>query len=186
MKPILIIAGLPGSGKTSVANFLHENFGLRVVNAGDCLARHLSLEATDLYSRADIGPLFLERYTANRIFEFLHAETRRVNADVVDGVRLQTTCKQFRESNPSNRIWMVTCSITNRLDRLEEKLSSCVTDPAAIKNAFEKYSIYDLEEMSIRTLADELIQNDEDLETLFDNARHAYETFLASSSYGHK
>jgi dephospho-CoA kinase len=170
----VILAGLPGSGKTSVAELLHNMHGLRVINVGDLLLQQLEREGVSCKSRADIGPTFLKLHEPDAIFQILRDAFSTPEGQVIDGIRLLRTCQQLRRWLPTARVWFITCDEAQRLQRLRSKVKVDQQRRDQANEEFARYSAYDDEAARIAALADVVLSTDGVLEELQMKVKQCY------------
>jgi len=167
MNPSILITGLAGAGKSTVAHILHSRFRQKTVNVGDLLLRRLEEVGIPLESRVDIGPKFVNHFGEYEIFHIVAEAIENHNADVFDGVRLADTCKRIRAHYPQALIWVITADTVRRIQRLRKEMEQLGVS-ANIDAFLKRSAIYDCEEAQIEKMADTIIQNNGAVEHLND------------------
>src|SRR5689334_1421963 len=93
MRPPILVSGRAGSGKTTAAKMIADRLDGRQINVGSLLLSHLHNEGVSPTSRADIGPLFIERHGPESIAGLMRPCLTGDTRVIFDGVRLATTCR---------------------------------------------------------------------------------------------
>lgn len=163
----VLIAGLPASGKTTVASWFAQQRNAVVVDVGDALRDYLLRDGVRCDTRASIGPTFLTRFPRSRIFEVLRERSGEHVCTVFDGVRLAETCVQFRASCASVAIWSVTASPELRKRRRVSSLSQKGWLARQIDEEWNRYCSYDAEAARILVMADVVVENNGSLDELY-------------------
>lgn len=168
LMPTILLAGLLGAGKSTVASILTEHFGLRSVNVGDVLADHLIKRHSIAWaSRLEIGPAFLRVHRPRDIHDFALAEAQERRATVLDGVRLASTCNELRLSLPDLEVWFIEAESELREERLK---GADIPSAPGRKEPFD----YQDQQLLIRPLADLFLSNSGSLAELVERIRARY------------
>jgi dephospho-CoA kinase len=163
---VLIIAGKPGSGKTTVAEHLLSLVPATYVNSGSVLQEYLALHGISIPARAAIGSLFLSHFDRKDIFRLLKSKLKDNGITIIDGLRFESTIRDFQSLNRSTALWYVESIDSVRLARLESRLSKEGCNDAAICFQFKQYAIFDDEQETIRSFSDLVVPNNSDLQDL--------------------
>lgn len=162
---LILITGMPGSGKTTAARYLAE-LGYRVVNLGDEV-RRIAEERGLKPSRENLLKLAEELRrnggrdaVARRCIEHIKAEGWERIA--VDGIRSLEEVEAFREAFGDALLIAIHASPRTRFERL--KIRGRLDDP----KSWDEFYARDLEELrlglgSAIALADIIIVNEGDL-----------------------
>ena len=170
----ILITGLPGAGKTTVCGFIREITGLHSINSGDTLREYALNRGLSCESRAEIGPVFLNRFSDREIYHILLEQALSKHAPIIDGVRLAVTCRQFLRENESSRVWNIQCEAQRRKLRLRTRLLLEGHSHDRIEKLLEKYRAYDRDENEIRSLSDLIIENNGSFEELQKRIRSVF------------
>jgi len=132
---MIVVTGRSGTGKSTVADILHADFGMTRIGVGDALRHALARSGIIVERRWDIGPTFLRHHTVDEIFEAIREESDGKGTHlVIDGVRYAETCRQLTAWRDAT-IWMVHASPTAIERRLAARAES--TSRHALSDAFE-------------------------------------------------
>jgi dephospho-CoA kinase len=161
MTQLVFLSGQPGAGKSTLAAALSRVFGLDVLNVGDLLAGHLRESGWEVRCRAEIGPVFLQHFTRNELFELIR---NRVGGGscIVDGIRLADTCSRVRDQYPGALLWLICADKELRMQRLGSRKDCRCGIPQA--QHLELLTQYEAEEDRIRRLADDIVLNNGSLD----------------------
>lgn len=164
---IILIVGLPASGKTAVALWLARQRSAVVVDVGNALRDYLLQFGVRCDTRASIGPTFLRQFARSTIFKVLRSRIGEDGCTVLDGLRFAETCEQFRAFSTRVAIWSVTAAPELRRRRRMTSLSQKGWLARQIDKEWKSYGSYDAEEEKILEMADVVVENNGALDELY-------------------
>ena len=94
----IVVTGLPGSGKTTLAEMIGRELAMCVVNVGDRLVSELSRSGVALPLRREAGAAFLDRYGIEGYLAVL--DRAACPGTILDGVRLARGVQELRRKYP--------------------------------------------------------------------------------------
>jgi len=154
----------------------------RPINIGDLLLNHLQNEGVSPTSRAEVGPLFIQRHGPEAIAELMRACLTGDVRVIFDGVRLSLTCRAIVAQLPKSQVWVVRATPENCRRRLSNRLRDTGVDATEIDRLLERASTYDREQIDIECMANAFLANDGSVECLAHQVDDAIRTHLASHS----
>ncbi len=164
------ISGLPASGKTTVAKHLSRLTSAPVVDVGDVLREALAGEGVLCEHRSEIGPKFIKQFGRDSIHFPIIAKVRQKEDVIVDGVRLPNTLSECKKAIKCRTLYVH----ADDKERKERKLSALTRNGLPVSEAILKwneYSLFDDEARGARYVADEVIENTQSLDELFQRIR---------------
>jgi dephospho-CoA kinase len=165
---IILISGLPASGKTTSAQYISKKTNASIINVGDALKEYLISKNIYAFDRADIGDLFLKRFTVEDIFMVLEDYLRKDDLFVFDGIRFDTTVNQFLAKYKYTSVLYINANSKIRNMRFHYRYKF-FEDPNSIQQKFIKYNSFNSSVLKIQSVSDVLINNDNDFTTLCKN-----------------
>lgn len=160
---LIVLTGLPGAGKTSVAQALKHAEDIVVIDVADLMLKELGA----YMPRPMIGPTFLARYPQGRIFEIIRRRLEGNEAiTVLDSIRLYSTCQQLLGWHSRVEIWNIQAPVELRMRYLTRRLEELGIEGADRTAALSDYETYNDQDDQIRELSDLCMTNDSGLETL--------------------
>jgi hypothetical protein len=161
---LIVLTGLPGAGKSSVAHALKDAEDVIVIDVASLMLKELDAHLP----RPKIGPTFLARYLQGHIFEVIRRELEgnEDNHIVLDSIRLTATCQQLLEWHSRVEIWNIQAPVELRMRYLTLRLDELGIVGADRTAALSDYETYNDHDDKIRQLSDLSVMNDSDLETL--------------------
>lgn len=124
-KKLILIAGLPGSGKSTVSRILANNYKLPVVSMGDCVREEAKKEGVkeELKSmkefmielRKKYGKDFVAKLTSRKI------ERMKEKVIVVDGIRSKEELEFFKNRYEKVFLLVIHSDINTRFKRLAKR-----------------------------------------------------------------
>ncbi len=166
-KCIILISGLPCSGKTTVAEIFRKYFNCNIVSMGDVIREESSKTGLEphkiaIYLRCREG----RRAVVNRVIDKVLKELENSNVVIVEGLRSFEELEAFREIGYNTVLIYVVASRRVRESRaLSRGRAEDVKHVPSIHHRDLRESIYGLIELIL--YADYIINNDyEDLKKL--------------------
>lgn len=182
MTNIVVMTGLPASGKSTVANVFRDKWRANIIDVGEALQQHLDESGIGYTTKASVGPMFLKHFDASDIFSILAKSIKPDVVTVFDAVRLAITCKQFKQWNAATCICCMQATDLQRSLRRAKELRIKGWSEVEIQQEWQRYSKYDGEYEDIKGLADHIIHNDGSLEELYEQVQTIAIQFSWSSS----
>ncbi len=166
-KCVILISGLPCSGKSTVANIIAKHLNCNVISMGDVIREESSKTGLEPHKIA-ISLRLKEgrRIIAKRVVDKILRELDRKDVVIVEGVRSFEEIELFKEYDLNTVLIYVTASRKIRISRaLSRGRSEDLKDVPELTLRDLRESIYGLTELII--YADYIINNDyEDLRRL--------------------
>jgi cytidylate kinase len=170
----VVIAGLPGCGKTTAAKYLARTYSGRSVSAGDVF-RRLASEVGLPTSRAvlqELGNRFLQQSGPVALADQLINEVGGTTRAVIEGIRPVETVVHLKKSVLDVLVIFIDSDLSVRCERLLRTRGIPVEDCHALMTVPLELSVLD-----IRSVADVVIENNASTEALFGALREAVEGF---------
>lgn len=160
---VVVLAGPPASGKTTVAQALAKFYAYKVCDVGVILANAVGEPPND---RSFIGPAFIDRFGVEGISKAITASLAPWlgAALVVDAVRFPQTAIELRANLERCSVWYVDCAREVRLERLHSRYAHLSAEARRARVA--AYVQYDLQAQQLEPISDVKIPNHSSLENL--------------------
>jgi dephospho-CoA kinase len=177
----ILLTGYPGAGKSTLARLLYDRRAWHPIDVAAVLERALRGKGIVPRNRSEVGPLFLRHFVEGEIFDALRHVMPSSGCNVVDAIRLPSTCRQFMAWCNGVRIWYVDASPEVRTARLRRRIQAQgLVDRNDAAAALKKYRAYDGVQESVRELAHLVIDNNDDLRVLEERADSLVENLQPS------
>ena len=159
MNEPIVLTGAPSVGKTTVAGMISAETGAPVVDVGVLLDRELRRHGIEPAHRAEIGPLFIERFSIDRVFNLIRPALVARPATVIDAIRSSRTVDELGTSQYPLRLWHVEMAERQRLALLSARLRAEGVDLPRAKLYMSDYAIWDRDQFKNASMADVVIHN---------------------------
>lgn len=170
MKQVLILVGLPGSGKTTAAQFFHPQ-NIPVVRMGD-LVDHFLInhnleinEANERYCREKLRQKFGSQIFAEKIMQQVNDVGEHADLVIIEGMRSLSEKKYFQKNLKNILTLFIETQKKLRWERLQQRKYRPVLLPE-----IKKRDLYELKVLKIGKLkegADYIITNNKSVESFY-------------------
>lgn len=121
-KTLLIVTGLPGAGKSTVSNFLKEEYNLPVISMGDQVREEAKRERIkeNIQSMQEFIVKLRKKYGPGIVAELTIKKIEELNEKVIviDGLRSKDELEIFRRNYEEIVLLVISACIETRLKRL--------------------------------------------------------------------
>lgn len=119
--PIVFVVGLPGSGKTTLSEYLASVMNSVCINSGDALRAFLRREEVELDDPVNTGSVFLDRFGERMIGPAIMQEADKAGARIIDGPRLFATLDHCESIDRTVFVAHLTVEESIRRDRFRRR-----------------------------------------------------------------
>ncbi len=164
----MVIAGLPGSGKSTAANYF-KKYNWASVSAGDVIRDMCRKEGlpTNRKQLQDYGAYIYKEKGYDFFADILISNANRINKFIIDGVRNINVVEAIKIKIPSLNILYI--ESTPEIRKLRLSRSSDVDDFCF--NDIESNHV-ELDSLKIKPIADYIILNNDDLSEFYIRLEH--------------
>ncbi|OGG08034.1 hypothetical protein A3D05_00540 [Candidatus Gottesmanbacteria bacterium RIFCSPHIGHO2_02_FULL_40_24] len=174
-KTVVILTGLPGTGKTIAGNFF-VNKNIPVIRMGDITGSYLkkqklqSTEENEYKIRRKLRGIYgLDVYARKNIRQ-IFSILKKNNLAVVEGMRSPEEYKYFKRYLSSIKIIFLESRKQIRIKRLIKRISRNLSEKDIKKR--DDYEINDLKINSLKKTADFIIRNNDSKDKFFRQLHH--------------